>query len=185
MDNVKQTKSNLVSIGCSAWDSLIESKEAELIKEIIEVNVDFATFMEVKTIKAAGLRGGEYQNIYQSSFFPQDYLVMSKDPVIVTGLIWHKAEQLKYHSDWNWLMQVAERIEELGFIVHIMNNAVFIEGTTAEHIKAMTSLGKKTWIVSSTEIFDYTGPRPTKTQAAYLTLHKFIQWYNTWTKQLA
>jgi hypothetical protein len=35
-------------------------------------------------------------------------------------------DQLKYHSDWNWLMPVVEKIESMGFDVNILNNGTQI-----------------------------------------------------------
>ena len=34
--------------------------------------------------------------------------------------------QLKYHSDWNWLMPVVEKIESMGFDVNILKNGTQI-----------------------------------------------------------
>lgn len=35
-------------------------------------------------------------------------------------------DQLKYHKDWNWLMEVVEKIESMGFEVNIGGNEVQI-----------------------------------------------------------
>ena len=35
-------------------------------------------------------------------------------------------DQLKYHSDWNWLMPVVEKIESMGYEVNIGSNVVII-----------------------------------------------------------
>lgn len=33
---------------------------------------------------------------------------------------------LQYHSDWNWLMEVVEKIESIGYSVEIVNNECYI-----------------------------------------------------------
>jgi hypothetical protein len=65
-------------------------------------------------------------------------------------------DELKYDTDWNWLMPVVERIESLGIVVEIRENVCYIE----------TSLG------------NYSELEDTKLQATYKAVVKFINWYN-------
>ena len=37
-----------------------------------------------------------------------------------------KPEELKYHSSWDWLMPVVEKIESLGYCFRIESNDIFI-----------------------------------------------------------
>lgn len=65
-------------------------------------------------------------------------------------------DELKYDTDWNWLMPVVEKIESLGIVVEIRENVCYIE----------TSLG------------NYSELEDTKLQATYKAVVKFINWYN-------
>lgn len=64
---------------------------------------------------------------------------------------------LKYHSDWNWLMQVVEKIESLNVVVEIRENVCYIETTPNDY---------------------YSELEETKIQATYNAVVRFIKWYN-------
>ena len=68
-----------------------------------------------------------------------------------------------FHSDWNWLMHVVEKIESLG-------NAVTIEENWCE-IKSKSNFFKKERVASS------------KIEATYSAVVEFIKWYNQNKKQ--
>ena len=74
-----------------------------------------------------------------------------------------KSENLPFHNDWNWLMQVVEKIESL------LPDDSFV---TIEH--------KSCWI----PIYDDEQPfgiecrEETKKQAVYNACIEFIKWYN-------
>ena len=70
-------------------------------------------------------------------------------------------DKLKYHTDWNWLMQVVENIESLGIVVEIRENVCYIE----------TSQGNYTSELEETKI-----------QATYKAVVEFIKWYNDESK---
>ena len=63
-----------------------------------------------------------------------------------------------YHKDWNWLMQVVEKIESLGYRVTIVRHICRIDLT--EESKLIISENIK------------------KIEAVYTVCFKFIQWYN-------
>jgi hypothetical protein len=46
-------------------------------------------------------------------------------------------EYLKFHSDWNWLMQVVEKIESLGVVVEVRENVCYIEETSKEYFSEL------------------------------------------------
>jgi len=73
----------------------------------------------------------------------------------------HKVWQdLAYHSDWNWLMEVVEKIENLGSKSAIVNH-----------------LGKHIFTVSLNDnIISEDGN--TKIEAVYNACVEFIKWYN-------
>ena len=72
-------------------------------------------------------------------------------------------EYLKFHSDWNWLMQVVEKIESLNFIVYIETNYCQLYNATnhEELIKSIYS---------------------TKIESVYNACVEFIKWYNEQNK---
>jgi hypothetical protein len=88
-----------------------------------------------------------------------------------TNIGWYDAEEvllraerdntfdnLKFHSDWNWLMQVVEKIESLGVVVEIRENVCYIETTPTDY---------------------YSELEDTKIQATYNACVDFVKWYNT------
>ena len=70
-------------------------------------------------------------------------------------------EQCKFHSDWNWLISVVEKIESLGHCVLIFKDSVYIKENT---------------IISSKTISKCEN-RP-KIEAVYNACLEFIKWYN-------
>jgi hypothetical protein len=70
-------------------------------------------------------------------------------------------EELLFHSDWNWLMEVVEKIESLKFSILIGKNTCVIEQTYG---KIALNLG-----VSKGK---------TKIEAVYNACVEFIKWYN-------
>ena len=68
-----------------------------------------------------------------------------------------KYEDLKFHSDWNWLMEVVEKIESLGNVFNIDNKKVYILNNVA-------------WCTAQVG--------ETKIQAVYNACLEFSKWYN-------
>lgn len=73
------------------------------------------------------------------------------------GIGFGQLKELIYDTDWNWLMQVVEKIESLGIVVEIRENVCYIE----------TSQGNYTSELEETKI-----------QATYKAVVEFIKWYN-------
>ena len=73
----------------------------------------------------------------------------------ITG--YYKNDNLKYHSDWNWLMEVVEKIESLGNVFSIDNKKVYILNDVA-------------WCTAQVG--------ETKIQAVYNACLEFSKWYN-------
>ena len=71
-------------------------------------------------------------------------------------------DELKFHSDWNWLMEVVEKIESLGYRIEI-----------AKHICRIYLSNKETIIISE---------NTPKIEAAYNACVEFIKWYNNQNK---
>jgi hypothetical protein len=69
---------------------------------------------------------------------------------------------LQYHSDWNWLMEVVERIENLGFEFFIVESRCAIAHNTDQSIETIID-------------FEIMG---NKREAIYNAVVEFIKWYN-------
>ena len=67
-------------------------------------------------------------------------------------------DELKFHSDWNWLMEVVEKIESLGYRIEIV-----------KHICRVYLSDKETIIISE---------NIPKIEAVYNACIEFIKWYN-------
>jgi len=80
------------------------------------------------------------------------------------GQIWFNENELRFHLDWNWLMEVVEKIEKQGFIFDIKNYTTKI--TTGWKI------GFKPIKTDS----------DTKIQSVYNACLEFIKWYNQQNK---
>lgn len=77
---------------------------------------------------------------------------------------WVPIEQMKFHSDWNWLMQVVEKIESL----HETNNVLI--GTNITYVQIHNK------VINEQEIFK--GVSNIKIEAVYNACVEFIKWYN-------
>ena len=71
-------------------------------------------------------------------------------------------EELHYHSDWNWLMEVVEKIESINFVVNIR------EG----HVSILNNGSKPPFYTKSDFVEE------SKKEAVYNTCIEFIKWYN-------
>jgi hypothetical protein len=90
-----------------------------------------------------------------------------------TNIGWYDAEEvllraerdntfdnLKFDTDWNWLMQVVEKIESLNFAIKIVVNEALI-------------------FCEDWESLDYIYAREkTKIEATYNACVEFVKWYN-------
>jgi hypothetical protein len=75
-------------------------------------------------------------------------------------------EELKFHSDWNWLMEVVEKIENLDF------KGFSFEVRICDKFASITQTGVTEEVISFTT-------EKTKIEAIYNTCIEFIKWYNT------
>ena len=68
-------------------------------------------------------------------------------------------EYLRFNSDWNWIMEVVEAIEKLGYEIDIFSNCVQICDTPDENY--ITEAAGKT-----------------KKEAVVQAINQFLIWYN-------
>jgi len=71
------------------------------------------------------------------------------------------SSDLKFYDDWNWLMEVVEKIESLGYGFRITRTTCFIDSLSP--IPEFKILG---------------GHEETKKQSAYNACVEFIKWHN-------
>ena len=70
---------------------------------------------------------------------------------------WIELDKLKFHSNWNWLMEVVEKIESLGYSVDIKKDYVLIIGKHLPNIMERLNSRKEN---------------------VYNACAEFIKWYN-------
>lgn len=101
---------------------------------------------------------GGYQYDQEGNFVTFDLTdnMFSHDTILL--------ENLKFHTDWNWLMQVVEKIESLDYmVIHNFYISKFEVVIKAEHNRVF----KDIHIANKTKI-----------EAVYNACVEFIKWYN-------
>lgn len=108
------------------------------------------------------LGGYQYDNHDDFITFDETNNIFSNDTISL--------KNLKFHTDWNWLMQVVEKIESL----HSVNSVVIGKGhcfiTFYEKYKNESKLFKSESQFANVEL--------RKIEAVYNTCVEFIKWYN-------
>jgi hypothetical protein len=92
-------------------------------------------------------------NLYRSKWYKS---------TLATEKIICKENELQYHSDWNWLMEVVDKIESLDFNFNI----------TSRDATVLKNHGA----IYQTLIYRIDGTK--KIKAVYNTCVEFIKWYN-------
>ena len=78
-------------------------------------------------------------------------------------------KDLKYHSDWNWLMQVVEKIERSKFVTEFEITKCNVFGVRVKIIPSLKNTFS--WFGSG-------GKYKNKIEAVYFACVEFIKWYN-------
>jgi hypothetical protein len=92
---------------------------------------------------------------------PNKYWELTDEHNFVSHKPYPQDKDLKFHSDWNWLMEVVEKIESLDYDVKIFNSTVEITSYKDDF---------KT-------IFGYSDTY-SKKEAVYNACIDFIKWYD-------
>jgi hypothetical protein len=85
---------------------------------------------------------------------------------------YYRLNELLYDTDWNWLMDVVDKIDSLGFVTEISGNI--------ERSFALIGLANSN---SSISRVGYGVEFMNKKDATYRAVIEFITWYNEQTKQ--
>jgi hypothetical protein len=97
-----------------------------------------------------------------------EFMVFKNSPINSPDIevIW-KYLNFKYDTDWNWLMEVVKKIEDLGYIVSTNLNST--------DIKNLDTLETITYNRGSWKQYK---PPLTKIESVYNACVEFIKWYN-------
>lgn len=145
-------------------------------QEIIEGNKLIAEFMGLKLIDISSKMEELYKKpIWVSKNFDESDVpdeIPYKD-----DWQWDKfypqVEKLSYHSSWDWLMPVVEKIESLGFWVKIMGHTSFDNKYKSCDIKKQKSKSDGDYL------YNYEGDwMESKIESVWLAVVEFIKWYN-------
>lgn len=103
----------------------------------------------------------------------QDFRRPNNTLVFLIDNHWTPIHHLKYHSSWEWLMPVVEKIESLHddfhgyFGVHISSNSCTIQGTNLRTTPENFHPAYFNEVTHNTKI-----------EATHLAIYQFIEWYN-------
>jgi hypothetical protein len=94
-----------------------------------------------------------------------------------------KVDELKYDSDWNWLMQVVDKIEKLGATIRVKSNynpfiKLNVHQVTIEIEKGELSEGNKSFLGDGFIYQNHSNSNLIKIEAYYESVVNFIKWYN-------
>ena len=105
---------------------------------------------------------------------------------------WIELDKLKFHSNWNWLMEVVEKIEttsykvpesfQRGFMKNTLNATGYINTDYDDRLEFLgwssyCAIGTKT-IWDSTMLGEDIKRYSSKIEAVYNACLEFIKWYN-------
>lgn len=90
-----------------------------------------------------------------------------------SGVSIYHPKEMNYHSRWNWLMTLVEKVESIKdethgyFGVHISSNSCTIQGTNFRSDK-----------ISNPPVYFDSNTLESKLDSTYYTIINFIKWYN-------
>lgn len=111
-------------------------------EEILEYNKRCAEFL-----------GSELKNDGQYDYWTYEHLGFN--PMKISGSAWISGN-FEFHSDWNWIMEVVEAIENRGIVVLIGKNTCVIEqtyGKTTIELPSIKKNSKKEAVVEAINQF--------------------------------
>jgi len=138
--------------------------------DTIENNKLIAEFIGLKKVNHVRDEEGEY---YDFELGNNLTLILEEEIEIESNRGWGLVSKdyvfsrdLIFHSDWNWLMEVVEKIESLGFEFFIVESRCKIAHNTDKSIEVVLNLE---------QVFS-------KIKTTYNACVEFIKWYNAQQK---
>lgn len=141
---------------------------------MIQLNLKCAKFLEWKP--AFAHEADRYGYIQTVDGFSTPFYNNS-DPQLVESnqdLTIHSISELKFHSDWNWIMEVIEKIESLGYATSLSHNYV-ISNYGNDCFKIDTKSNAISAYDDKPIQFSLTKG---KKEATIESIDRFIDWYN-------
>ena len=92
---------------------------------------------------------------------------------------WIELDKLKFHSNWNWLMEVVEKIESLGYRTLTENECFMITKSKLSSFDVRSKDDYSTIFSDNYEINHYGG---SKKENVYNACVEFIKYYNEQTR---
>ncbi len=133
-------------------------------EEILQGNALILEFMNIKPTQVAS-------NDYFWSDLPFYSIHEYTSEKVMNGII----EYAKYHSDWNWLMDIWEKINSMNASISINSANVCITTHVIDHILQDDSYHKYYF-------FKPSGDNYTPIEALWNAVIDFIKWYNKQNK---
>lgn len=99
-----------------------------------------------------------------------DYEVVqtkSGEPLYKIGEYEYYLHKLRFHSDWNWIMQVVEKIESLLHRPNELDTPIYCVTNFRNIVKIETVNDEIVWV-----------KRSSKKEAFIQAIWEFLQWYN-------
>lgn len=130
-------------------------------------NIKFAQFLEWEKVDMSKLstrriKEGVY---YRTPFFKKQWTIT----IFSEGFNYVREslpEDFEFHTNWNWLMLVVDKIESLGYTVEIVSHYASVEDN-----------------VNYTRSLAVVGYEDSKINMVYDVCIKFIDWYNKKTEK--
>lgn len=116
-----------------------------------------------------------------AEFMGGTYLPISEH-YILPDMVSYLPEDMQYHTSWDWLMPVVERIEGLGYCVQIASEPYYNdEKDTFERnrLQQVCRITKGYVQKINSASFDREDKRDCKLTATYTAVVQFITWYNS------
>ena len=104
----------------------------------------------------------EFMGYVNTTQTDRDFNIYEGNEMIIKGKPKQlmEAMSMEFHSDWNWLMQVVEKIESLNFAIKVVVNEALIFCEDWESLDYIYAIEK------------------TKIEATYNACVEFVKWYN-------
>jgi hypothetical protein len=108
---------------------------------------------------------------------------VSDHTILPDRLVWYDWDgprEVLYHSSWDWLMPVVEKIENLGYYVNILTYTT--DGSNIEFGCQITKYNEEDYQYKNLPLKFSFGK--TKLEETYLQTIEFIKWYNNEQKKI-